>query len=365
MEMNTRLQVEHPVTEAITGLDLVEWQLRVAAGEPLPLTQERIPLVGHAIEVRVCAEDPARNYLPSIGTVSHVRFPADARVETALRPGDAVTPDYDPMIAKIIVHAPGRASALARLRAALGATEIVGVQTNLALLAAIAADPDFAAGAIDTGFLPRHPDLAAPNAAVPPAAIAAAALACLAQPAPTDPADPHSPWAATDAWRLNLPGAVAFSLRCNEESFAVTATPEGDAWRLSWPGASHLAHRHDGLLRLDDATLPVTVAATPPRLTVLLAGRPHAFDLLDPLAAPSATTAGAEHVVAPIPGRVASVLCKPGDTVARGQPLLVLEAMKMEMTLSAAMDGTVAAVRCAVGDMVQEGADLVDFAAEG
>jgi 3-methylcrotonyl-CoA carboxylase alpha subunit len=364
MEMNTRLQVEHPVTEAITGLDLVEWQLRLAAGEPLPRNQDQVALAGHAIEVRLCAEDPARNFLPSIGPATHVRFPADARVDTALRPGDAVTPDYDPMIAKLIVHGPDRAAALARLRTALAGCEIVGVQTNLGLLAAIAADADFTAGAVDTGFIARHPDLLGASASVPAEAIAAAALECLAVPAPTDPADPHSPWAATDAWRLNLPGSVGLVLRCGESVFDITATPEAGLWRLAWNGASHLAERYDGLLRLDEATRPLTVAGTSPRFTVLLAGRPYAFERLDPLAPPNAAAPGAEHVLAPIPGRVASVLCRPGDVVTRGQPLIVLEAMKMEMTLSAAMDGTIAAVRCAVGDMVQEGADLVDFAAE-
>ncbi len=361
MEMNTRLQVEHPVTEAITGVDLVEWQLRVAAGEPLPLRQDELAIGGHAIEVRLYAEDPARNFLPSVGRLAYLGLPAAARVDAGVRTGDAITPDYDPMIAKIIVHGANRATALARLRAALADSAVVGVQTNLALLAAIAADADFAAGDFDTGFIARHPDLLALDSTPPAAAIAAAALHVLAQHAATPDAEPQSPWSATDAWRMNLPGAVDMHLLCGEATILVRATPAGEDWQLGWDGERHLGRLTGGLLRLDDATLPVTIVPGE-ALTVLVSGRTIAITPLDPLAPPRAAPPGADHVLAPIPGRITSVLVQPGDVVSRGQTLIVLEAMKMEMSLTSAMDGTIAAVRCAVGDMVQEGADLVDFA---
>ncbi len=363
MEMNTRLQVEHPVTEAITGTDLVEWQLRVAAGERLPKMQDALSIDGHAIEVRLYAEDPARNFLPSVGTLTHLELPATARIESGVRAGDAITPDYDPMIAKLIVHGPDRATALARLRIALAGCEVVGVQTNLALLGAIARHPAFASGAFDTGFIGRNPEVLSLDATPPTTAIAAAALHLLGQPAPAHAAEPHSPWSTTDAFRLNLQGEVTVHLAIDDGMLTIRSRPDGDAWHLSWDDIAHHARLSHGTLWLDGTTIPLTLVPGE-RLTVLTAGRPYAFTVIDPLAPPSAAPPGADHVLAPIPGRITAVLCAPGDTVAKGQPLIILEAMKMEMTLTAAMDGTIAAVRCAVGDMVQERADLVDFAAE-
>ena len=363
MEMNTRLQVEHPVTEAITGLDLVEWQLRVAAGEALPLRQDQLAIDGHAIEVRLCAEDPARNFLPSIGRLALLALPDGVRCDAGVRSGDSITPDYDPMIAKIITHGPDRATALGRMRAALAACAVVGVQTNLALLAGIMADASFRAGDFDTGFIGRNPVLLA-AAPAPAAAIAAAALTVLARPTSTPAAEPFSPWSATDAWRLNLPGVVAVDLRLGDAAFAITARPEGDGWRLEWGGVAHRGRLTAAGVRLDDATIPLGVHEAGVRLTITIAGTGYGFDIVDRLAPPRAAPPGAEHVLAPIPGRITSVLCRAGDVVARGQALIVLEAMKMEMTLTAAMDGTIASVRCAPGDMVQEGADLVDFVVE-
>ncbi|MCX7381304.1 MAG: biotin/lipoyl-binding protein, partial [Alphaproteobacteria bacterium] len=223
-------------------------------------------------------------------------------------------------------------------------------------------DADFAAGDFDTGFIARHPDLLALDTTPPAAAIAAAALHVLAQPAATPDAEPHSPWSVTDAWRMNLPGAIKLNLLCGEATILVRATAAGEDWQLAWGDERHLGRLTGGLLRLDDTTLPVTIVPGD-ILTVLVSGRTIAITLLDPLAPPRAAPPGADHVLAPIPGRITSVLVQPGDVVARGQTLIVLEAMKMEMSLTASMDGTIAAVRCAVGDMVQEGADLVDFAA--
>ncbi|MDE2198686.1 MAG: acetyl-CoA carboxylase biotin carboxylase subunit [Rhodospirillales bacterium] len=370
MEMNTRLQVEHPVTEAITGQDLVEWQLRVAAGEALPLRAEELSITGHAFEVRLYAEDPARDFLPSVGQLAHLHLPAAARIDTGVREGDTITPNYDPMIAKLIVHGGDRAEALRLLAAALAQCEIVGVQTNLALLRAIAGQAEFAAAAFDTGFIARHPELLAPGEAAPPEAVAAAALAVLAARAAAARVaeDPHSPWAAQDSWRMNLPGAQRVDLRQGSEVLTIRAAPqEGEGRLLTWEGARHVAalrEEEPGRLSvlLDGMVTRLALVRTAAEsLTVILAGRNHVFFLVDPLSPPRAEAAGGGRIAAPIPGRVASVLVAPGDAVRRGQALIVLEAMKMELTLSAAMDGVVASLRCAEGDMVQEGVDLVTF----
>jgi 3-methylcrotonyl-CoA carboxylase alpha subunit len=361
MEMNTRLQVEHPVTEAITGQDLVEWQLRVAAGEPLPLTQAQLAITGHAVEVRLYAEDPTRNFLPSVGTLQHLKLPPDIRVDSGVRQGDTITPDYDPMIAKIIAHGPDRRTALARLSAALAQTEAVGVHTNLPLLRAIATHPGFIAEAFDTGFIARHPELTAGTATTPDFAIAAAALAILrarAEAARTQ-TDPHSPWSAQDSWRPNLPGRHTILLRHRDTTTAIAATPEADAWRLEWNGTTRTAQATGHILRLDAAAGRANVVHQPPHLVVVLDGTNHALEEIDPLAPPEAASAGAGRITSPIPGRVARLLVAPGDRVTKGQFLLVLEAMKMELPLAAAADGTIAAISCAEGEMVSEGVELV------
>lgn len=368
MEMNTRLQVEHPVTEAITGLDLVEWQLRVAAGQPLPSTTPTI--TGHAIEARIYAEDPARDFLPSVGTLTHLRAPAErpgVRVDTGVRQGDAITPNYDPMIAKLIVHGADRGDALRRLSAALREYEVVGVQTNLALLRAVAAHPDFAAGAFDTGFIARHPDVLAGPPAPDALVWAAAALTVLhdeqadarAQAAATG--DRHSPWAELDAWRMNGDGyqdillqhdGTPVTLRCHIAP-GIIDTPDG-------PIRASLDH---GLLRTDRTTRPVSVVRHGAALTVLIDGVPCTLQIIDPLAAPGGDAAGSNRVTAPIPARVTRVLVSAGDTVIKGAPLLVLEAMKTEITLTAPAAGTVDSVRAELGEMVDEGTDLVTFTA--
>ena len=355
MEMNTRLQVEHPVTEAITGQDLVEWQLRVAAGEPLPKRQDELTIDGHAIEVRLYAEDPAKRFLPSVGTITHLRFPDHTRIDAGIREGDTITPHYDPMIAKLITHGATRTEALHRLSAALTKTEIVGVRTNLALLAAIATHPEFAAGNFDTGFIDRHPELFPPASAPPPQAIAAAALTALA--VRRISTDPNSPWETTDAWRPNLPGAETLTLRYAGTDLAIRASGQ----TLEWSGRSHVAALAHGKLRFNDTTIPLAVVSQPPQITIVLNGINHGFELIDPLAPPQGSAADGGRIIAPMPGRIISVLVKETDTVTRGQPLVVMEAMKMEMTLAAPANGVITAVRCAIGDMVQEGVDLVDL----
>ncbi len=371
MEMNTRLQVEHPVTEMITGLDLVEWQFRIAAGEALPRRQDGLHLHGHAIEVRLYAEDPAQDFRPSIGTLTHLRQPAetiDVRVDTGVRQGDAITPYYDPMIAKLIVHGADRAAAVRRLAAALADYEVVGVQTNLGLLRAIAAHPAFARGELDTGFIARHimplPDTA-PGSAAARAAAALAVLADLRRPAPDS--GPMSPWDVADAWRMNGTGYQDITLRDAAETVTIRAYPQADgSARLDLPAGQVLATLHEtaggaSLLRLDGVQQRVRVVRQGAALVVIVAGHSHAIHYVDPLAPPRTEAAGDDRLTAPIPARVARVLVAAGDAVAKGAVLVVLEAMKMELTLAAPRNGTVERVCHAVDDMVQEGTELVTF----
>jgi 3-methylcrotonyl-CoA carboxylase alpha subunit len=380
MEMNTRLQVEHPVTEMITGQELVEWQLRVAAGERLPLHQEQLQIRGHAIEARVYAEDPARDFLPSIGTLVHLRQPtesAEVRVDTGVRQGDAITPNYDPMIAKLIVWGEDRTAAVRRLAGALAEYEVVGVQTNLGLLRAIAAHHAFARGELDTGFIARHADALLP-AAVPSDTTqtmiwAAAALAVLtdrrgarvAEAAAS--ADPWSPWNIADAWRMNGDGYQDLMLRRGEKTMTLRAHPMDDgSYRLDLPGGAVLAEATETadtamILRIDGVLHRVCVVRRESELVVILHGQNHVVHLIDPLAPPRREDVGSDLVIAPIPARVARILVEPGTIVRRGAPLIVLEAMKMELTLSAPADGTVATIRHTVDDMVEEGTELVTF----
>jgi 3-methylcrotonyl-CoA carboxylase alpha subunit len=369
MEMNTRLQVEHPVTEAITGLDLVEWQLRVAAGEVLPVAESALSITGHAIEARVYAEDPARDFLPSVGRLVHLRQPAErpgVRVDTGVRQGDSITPNYDPMIAKLIVHGTDRADALRRMSAALAEYEVVGVQTNLALLRAVIGHPDFASGRFDTGFIGLHPEVLSPAAAMPgPAVWAAASLAVLhdeqaASRAVTD-GDPHSPWVALDAWRMNGDGYQDFQFLAGEAAVAIRAHIGAGRVRLVAPDGSMDVAMEGGILRVDGVARPVQVVRHGDELTVLLAGQGYTVRHVDPLAGPGGDIGGSDRVTAPIPARVTRVLVAPGDAVTKGMALLVLEAMKTEITLTAPADGVVESVRAAVGEMVEEGLPLVTF----
>ncbi len=371
MEMNTRLQVEHPVTEMVTGLDLVEWQLRVAAGEKLP-PAPRAP-TGHAIEVRLYAEDPSRDFLPATGEIRHLRFPPQqagrVRIDAGVRSGSQVTPFYDPMLAKLIVHGDNREIALGRLRSALSETELVGIETNLPLLRAIADHPDFSAGSVDTGFISRHGTaLQAPAAPPPREAWAAAVLLCLDDPAPAHPGDPFSPWTMRDSWRLNGSGHQDVWLAPKEgDPVAIRAWHGEPATRLELPdgaGLAILAPEQDGRRRiqLDGVSRPVTLVRAGEEIVVVLDGANHLFRHHDPLAPQAAETAAALRVTAPIPARVTRILAVAGEKVEKGAPLLILEAMKMELTLTAPLDGIVAEIRPRLGDMVEEGTDLVRFA---
>ncbi len=376
MEMNTRLQVEHPVTEMITGLDLVEWQLRVAAGERLPLTQGEIVANGHAIEARVYAEDPGHDFLPSIGSLTHLREPPvgpKVRVDAGVRQGDAISPYYDPMIAKLVVWGEDRETAVRRLACALAAYEIAGVRTNLGLLGAIARSDAFMRAEIDTGFLARHADLFVGQSRRDETAILAAAALTIvadqrAEAAEAIPGDPWSPWGYADAWRLNASGHedLHFATADGDE-VAIRVWPQPDgSYLLDLPSGrvhAEAEQKAEGMiLRADGVTHRLSTVRDRSELTVIHAGRNQVLRVVDRLAPPPVDRASGERVIAPIPARVARVLVRPGAAVRGGTPLLVLEAMKMELTLSAPRDGVVAALRHGIGDMVEEGAELVTFA---
>jgi 3-methylcrotonyl-CoA carboxylase alpha subunit len=377
--MNTRLQVEHPVTEAVTGLDLVEWQFRIAAGEALPACQDNILCRGHAIEARLYAEDPERGFLPQTGTLHALRFPLPeiARVDTGVRQGDRVTPFYDPMIAKIVVWGEDRVAALASLRRALGETAALGVVTNLDFLARVAAHPQFASAEVDTGFIERHQlALLPPRRPAADAALAAAALARLlarddaASAAAAASADPFSPWARTDGWRLGNTAGQEVVFRDGAEERVVTARSEAGGWLLRIGEREFCAHGE----RRPGGTFAMTLDGVRRHLTVLVHGSDTAVFIdgeswrlveLDPLAAASGDDPTAGRLTAPMPGRVIRLMAEAGKAVRRGEPLIIIEAMKMEHAVTAPVDGVVEAVRFAVGDLVEEGVELITLAPEG
>jgi 3-methylcrotonyl-CoA carboxylase alpha subunit len=335
MEMNTRLQVEHPVTEMITGLDLVEWQLRVAAGETLPKTQDELRIKGHAIEVRLYAEDPSNGFLPSIGRLERLRLSNDARVDSGVREGDVVTPFYDPMIAKLIAHDTTRESAVRKLAAALAQSEIAGVRTNNAFLKRALSHPEFIREDIDTGFIDRHIGELVPEQSMPDRCLQAAVRLILSE---YDSAGLSDPWSAHDGFRLGgrTPPKLEFVIDGKRVLVeASEATDGADAMRLS-SGA----------------------------IAVMEQGETFVVQPYDPFADADAAGAATDRIVTPMPGKVIQVLVKAGDKVKRGQVLAVLEAMKMEHTLSAPADETVESVGVSQGDQVAEGAVVIRFARE-
>ncbi|WP_439113087.1 acetyl/propionyl/methylcrotonyl-CoA carboxylase subunit alpha [Hydrogenophaga sp.] len=373
MEMNTRLQVEHPVTEAITGLDLVEWQLRVASGEPLPLTQEQLHIDGHAIEARICAETPDNQFLPATGRLDVYRKPActsfergAVRVDDGVREGDAISPFYDSMVAKLIVHGRTRAEALAKMDAALAQTRIVGLSTNVQFLRHVVASPSFAQANLDTALIPReadvlfHQDKVGLNLAV-----AAAVAQTLVHEKAGEGKDPFS---RTDGWR-------PFGLAQRRFDFEYQGEPL----------MATLTYMHDGALKLTlgetsavlefkplpaESGILIDLQFNGQRQTVQtwqLGETVHLFcDLgaaqiteLDALAHAGEVAAEGGRLTAPMPGKVVSFSVKAGDAVKKGQPLAVMEAMKMEHTIAAPADGTVAELLYVPGDQVAEGSELL------
>jgi 3-methylcrotonyl-CoA carboxylase alpha subunit len=372
MEMNTRLQVEHPVTEAITGVDLVEWQLMAAAGRPLPVTQAELAWNGHAVEARLCAEDPGAGFLPQTGRLDHLRLPqveAGIRIDTGFVEGDVVLPHYDSLMAKIIAHGRDRDEAIARLKRALDETEVAGVATNRPFLSRIVASEPFRRGDLDTRFLERFPVTGAGQALPEEAAIALAALvaevvSARLESGEVDPSDPHSPWASTGGWRLDGAGTSVLDLAFGAGLQSVRATRRGDNVELDL-GDRRLsltaAHVSDdsATARLGPLALRARFAVSDRVVTLFMNGSEHRFEILDPRRGPPPAQPATGSLASPMPGTVIAVQARVGDTVEEGATLAIVEAMKMEHAVKAPRRGTVAAVKVEVGDRVAAGAPLV------
>jgi 3-methylcrotonyl-CoA carboxylase alpha subunit len=393
MEMNTRLQVEHPVTEMITGTDLVEWQLRVAAGQPLPKTQDQLAIHGHAIEARIYAENPEKGFLPSIGTLRHmdtpaaVSFelggvpgvaPAPVRIDSGVREGDAISPFYDPMIAKLIVWGADRNQALARMAQALAEFQIVGLATNIAFLKRLVEGSAFAGADLDTGLIERHGDTLFPQPkAAPAGALALAALALVESEKERSggvSANRADPWGQALGWRLN--GDYRRQLAFTDDYAGGTAakayqlglTYQAHGWELELAGMKTglaLVARDgaDLSIQLGAASMHGSVRRDGDTFHVFTGGRHFTLAYNDPMAHAGELEAAGGRLTAPMPGKVVAVLASQGQQVKKGEPLVIMEAMKMEHTISAPSDGVVEEVLYQVGDQVADGAPLLAFAA--
>ncbi|HLV29907.1 MAG TPA: acetyl/propionyl/methylcrotonyl-CoA carboxylase subunit alpha [Burkholderiaceae bacterium] len=386
MEMNTRLQVEHPVTEMITGQDLVEWQLRVAAGEALPLNQDALTLTGHAIEARIYAENPEKGFLPSIGTLNVLEFPhhaefalGDIRVDGGVRTGDTITPYYDPMIAKLIVRGRDRDEARARMLQALGDMRLSGLYTNVAFLRRLMADPAFADADLDTGLIERRHDALFPAKGAPTDAVLALAGAAMLQSqgyagtTGRNGSAPADPWDMADGWRvsgqhirvLNLQDAdgQALDVELHRDEGQWTFVRGEQAQSLEWTGESMGPGRERVRVRLSGADHTGEILQQGETLIVYLDGESHTLRLHDAVAHAQDESSGhGGSLTAPMPGKIISVSVQAGDTVESGDTLLVMEAMKMEHTISAPRGGVVREVFYQPGDQVTDGAQLIDIA---
>ncbi|WP_413458371.1 acetyl/propionyl/methylcrotonyl-CoA carboxylase subunit alpha [Herbaspirillum huttiense] len=384
MEMNTRLQVEHPVTEMITGLDLVEWQLRVASGEELPLKQEQLRIQGHAIEARIYAENPEKGFLPAIGTLTRMRSapaveftlaapgatqPAAVRIDAGVREGDAISPFYDPMIAKLIVWGADRDAALRNMARALAQYQVVGLATNIGFLQRLIAGQAFATADLDTGLIERHRDALFPAPAAPTADTLALATAALLQQEQRHQ-DSRDPWAQTSGWRLNtrLQRSLHFEDDSGNSEVRIDYAGDGRQWQLQIGGNTHTlalyaASTDSVRISLDGRTLQADVAWEGEGLHLFDGRNQHSLRLPDPMAHAGHTEAEGGRLTAPMPGKIVALLVDQGASVTQGTPLLIMEAMKMEHTIAAPSAGTVEALRYAVGDQVAEGAQLLDFKA--
>ncbi|MEM9371902.1 MAG: biotin/lipoyl-containing protein, partial [Pseudomonadota bacterium] len=357
MEMNTRLQVEHPVTEAITGLDLVEWQLRVAAGERLPLLQDELVITGHAVEARVYAEDAAKGFLPATGRLNHLVFPEDARVDAGVRCGDAISSFYDPMIAKIICHGPTREIALSRLGRAISGTEAAGCVTNLGFLARLIRSEEFVRGRMDTGLIAREEEALLTQPPERGSVTAAAAVASLGVHQPAE-----GPFAGLGAWRLWGDARMSVSLSsggtlktCHvtiNQPLAAHVEVDGSIVLVGWD-AGRFHCRSAG--REERFRLAVIGG----RITVFDGADSFVFEITDPLDGTEDESAVGDVITAPMSGLVKAVHARTGQVVRLGDPLLILEAMKMEHTLTAPRDGEIAEILAAPGDQVEESAQLL------
>lgn len=380
MEMNTRLQVEHPVTEMISGQDLVEWQLQVAAGEPLPCTQDQLFINGHAFEARIYAEDPERGFLPATGRLQHLRTPTEGphvRIDTGVRQGDDITPHYDPLLAKLIVWDSNRSNALRRLRQALTDYQVVGVTTNVNFLSALAAHPAFAREEINTYFIEQHrAELFPDQQPVSDRILALATLGRLlrlAQEASArtkNSADPYSPWHATQGWRLNSDHLHTLYFRDGDRDIQVTVYYRSADMLLILPNGQ-LAVRgelhpngNDLVADLGGVRVRATLVLQGHDLIILTQGENHRLTVHNPLTEGMEQDVSSGSLTAPMPGTVLQVLVKPGDPVSTGDALMILEAMKMEHTVTAPQAGTVERLCFQPGEQVQEGAELLVISVE-
>jgi 3-methylcrotonyl-CoA carboxylase alpha subunit len=377
MEMNTRLQVEHPVTEETLGLDLVEWQLRVAAGQALPLQQDQIHARGHAIEVRLYAEDPDQNFLPGSGKLRTLKLPSPSRhvrLDGGVIEGDTVTIFYDPMIAKLIVYDTDRTQALQRLREALAECDIVGPKSNVAFLERLVSHPVVIEGRIDTGYLDRHlSEFLTGDTAPSDHVLFAAATAALLHDENTvaDDAlrsdDPYSPWSRADAWRIGHAGKRIVALSLREQRYEIEAHGHDGNYQLQH-GQSHCevqgARHSAGVLsaRFDGQGIRLPVHADSERVSLHdVNGQRHIFVRAPAFAWESKEGTGGNQIIAPMPGRIVLVKTQVGDNVEEGQELLVMEAMKMELALKAPRAGTIESLSATQGEFVEADAVLVRF----
>lgn len=378
MEMNTRLQVEHPVTEAITGLDLVEWQLRVAAGEPLPLKQEQLQIHGHAIEARICAENPDKQFLPATGALQVYALPpcsefavSAVRVDSGVRQGDAISPFYDSMVAKLIVHGDTREQALARLDAALAATRIVGLQTNVQFLRHVLGSRSFAQADLDTALIAREAAVLFDQEKVglPLAAAAVVADTLLQEQSASQPGGGWvDPWARRDGWRSHGVTQRFFDLDFHGEPHTAVLTYLHDGalqLRVEEAGAALQFSRSGDGMALHYAGLQVTaqVVRSGEVAHVYTSQGATQITVLDALSHAGEAQAEGGRLTAPMPGKVVAFAVKAGDKVAKGQVLAVMEAMKMEHAIAAPAEGVVAELLYAPGDQVAEGAELLKLSA--
>ncbi|RYX99220.1 MAG: acetyl-CoA carboxylase biotin carboxylase subunit [Bradyrhizobiaceae bacterium] len=369
IEMNTRLQVEHPVTELITGVDLVEWQLRVAFGEALPLTQDQIKLNGHAIEARVYAENPDRNFMPSVGRIATWRMPSEIeglRVDAGYRAGDSVSPNYDAMLAKIITWAPTRAMAIDALGRALDETDIRGIVTNTSFLSKLVTHPDVRANRIDTGFIERELDgLTGGGIVVSELELAAAVAAITVAEQATKDVTGRSPW-LTAGWMPVGRRNRHFRFKRDQDDWLVTLRYG------SGPATIIINDREIAFVATStgDDMLELTLDGVRSRITAIVDGhevyvrtRNGRFDLhwVDPFGGDDEETTGEDKIVAPLPGTVVALLAEEGDVLEKGAAILTLEVMKMEQTLRAPFAGVLKLLKCKVGDVVGEGAELAEI----
>ena len=374
MEMNTRLQVEHPVTELITGQDLVEWQFRIASGEQLPCSQTDLSINGHALEARIYAEDPDRDFLPATGLLSHLRFAQDnrhVRVDTGVRQGDTVSMHYDPMIAKVIVWDHDRKSCLRRMLSVLDETQVVGVTTNIDFLSSVVSHPAFQAAELDTGFIERHHDqLFLDNEEINDNILSLASLFVLlsreqdAKQKAKNSLDPYSPWNSLTAWQSNIESNEELYFAEAEKEFLIRAHYKKRAICLEIDNRKIIVKgsiNNDGDLSADiDGThTHVTVVLRENILTIIHSGNNYELTIVNKTEHQADEESTPGSLLSPMPGKVIEVLVSEGDLVKKGAALLILEAMKMEHTITAPMDGTVTTLHYAAGDMLDEGLELL------